>query len=492
MRQQWHSHEVLHHRVGARGVGALGFLVLAWTSWGGVPPMAATHLETRTLADGVVSGIFLAGAVLAAVVGWRRHAHAGAGWIVAVGALVAGQALLVTLPAIANPPPRVAIELAALIVICVAGTGCVLGALAGLRDARGVADDVFGVGLGMGFVAAGHLLLLIPQSSTVAPPIQVLMGLLALTHMVAAGLVLAQRVLTRAMAQLLVSTVLVVAAGLGVIGSGVRATAWDTLVSLALAAVGAAWLATAWACLQRGVELAAAQRQEEIDLALQATTRDQRERMHELRSTVAGLVNGSEMLEHGEISLEARLRLWESVRRELGRMQRLLSDQSQPAAPVDLDEALSLILDLQKLKGRQVELHTTGDTVRVRYDSLAEVVNILMDNAATHGGTDSSVVEVVRRDEETVDITVTDYGRGIPDRERERIFDWGEHGDDSPGEGIGLHLAQRLVAEDGGSLRLAEAEGTGSSFIISLPAPRRSTENHLADEDGHASWRRSG
>ena len=492
MRSSAHSTVGWRHRWGQRGVGVLGFVVLAWASWGGVPPVSAMSPAVRTLADGVVSGVFVAGAIIAAIVGWRRHARPHAGWIVVAGALIAGQALLVTLPAIAYPPPRIAAQFAALLVICIAGLGCVLVALMFLHRAPHVADDAFGVGLGMGFVAAGHLLLLVPQSSPVAAPMLVLVGLLALTHVTAAGLVLGQRVLTRGMAQLLVATVLVVVAGLGIIVGGARATVWDTVVSLALAAVGAAWLATAWTCLQRGVELAAAQRQEEIDLALQATTRDQRERMHELRSTVAGLVNGSEMLEHGEISLEARLRLWESVRRELSRMQRLLSDQSPPAAPIDLDEALGLILDLQRLKGRQVELHTTGDTVRARYDSLAEVVNILMDNAATHGGTENSVVEVVRRDEDTVDITVTDFGRGIPAQERDRIFAWGERGDDSPGEGIGLHLAQRLMAEDGGSLRLAEAEGTGSSFVISLPAPRRSVENDLAGEDGHVSWRRSG
>ena len=493
MRHQAHLDEEVCQRVSAWGVGALGFMVLAWTSWGGVPPVDAALPEARTLADGVVSGIFVAGAVLAAVMGWRRHAQAHAGWVVAAGALLAGQTLLVALPAIANPPPRVAVEFVALMIICLAGLGCVLVALTGLPSARAVADDVFAVGLGMGFLAAGHLLMLIPLGTPVATPMQLLMGLLGLTHVAVAVLVLAQRVLSRSMTQLVLATVLVVIAELGVVIGGGRGTWRDTLVSLALAAVGAVWLAAAWVCLHRGVDDAAARRQEELDLALQATTRDQRERMHELRSTVAGLVNGSEMLERAEISVEARVRLWESVRRELARMQRLLSDESQPVAPIDLDEALVLILELQKLKGRHVELHTTGgDTVSARYDSLAEVVNILMDNAVTHGGTESTLVEVVRRDAETVDITVTDHGRGIPEQERARIFEWGERGNDSPGEGIGLHLAQRLVAQDGGSLRLVEAQGTGSSFVISLPAPRCSAENDLAGKDGHASWRRSG
>lgn len=242
---------------------------------------------------------------------------------------------------------------------------------------------------------------------------------------------------------------------------------------------------------QRGVDRSADERQVEIDFALLATTRDQRERLHELRSTVAGLVQGSALLDNASLTDEARQHLWGSVRRELERMQRLLVSDHGTTTNIDLDDALRVILDLQRLKGRHVELHTSGDTVRARYDSLAEVVNILMDNAVTHGGSDNSVVEVARRDDETVDITVTDFGRGIPSEEREHIFEWGRRRADSPGEGIGLHVAKRLVTEDGGSLRLAEAQGAGSTFVISLPAVRRSSENYLTDEEAHVASRRS-
>jgi signal transduction histidine kinase len=208
-------------------------------------------------------------------------------------------------------------------------------------------------------------------------------------------------------------------------------------------------------------------------LVATSTTREQRELLHELRSTMAGLVSGSAMLDNPDVAPEDRQRLWESMRRELDRMDRLLSGRMGPTAEIDLDQALEPILELQRLKGRHVEVRCAGDVVQGRYDALAEVLNILVDNAATHGGVDHSVVEVVRRDEETVDIRVSDEGRGIPPEQRDRIFDWGLHGEDSPGEGIGLNLAQRLMTEDGGSLRLAEQEGTGSSFVITLPAARR-------------------
>ncbi|GAA1935301.1 sensor histidine kinase [Nocardioides hwasunensis] len=496
MRESAHRNEGLHQRVGARAVGVLSFMVLVWTGWGGMLPPSASGTSTGSVSDGLVSGLFVAGAGFTAVASWRRHRSRSSGWLFAVGALVALQALLVALPAVAHPPPRMATDFVVLLTVGVAGLGCLLGALRSLREERHVADDLFGIGLGLGLMAAGHLLLLVPVATPVAPPMLVLVGVLVGTHATAAALVVRQRVLSPATAGLVVATVLVVAAGLGVMVGHLQGSIWDVLASLGLAAVGAAWLGAAWSGIQQGAERTDTRRraeiEEEIEFAVQATERDRRERMHELRSTLAGLVQGSSLLDSSDLPLETRQRLLGSVRRELDRMVRLLSGEEEPPTDLDLDEALGLMVDLQHLKGRKVELQTSGAQVTARYDSLAEVVNILVDNAATHGGTDTSRVEVVRRDD-TVDITVTDEGRGIPEHERERIFGWGDRGADSPGEGIGLNLAQRLVAQEGGSLRLAEPPGgAGSSFVISLPATRQSAENRTRGEVDHVAGHRAG
>lgn len=476
-------------------LGLLALAVLAWTGWGGAPLVVSADVGAPpSVAAGVVSGLFVAGAAIAAVVSLRRHVDRRAGWTAATGVLIAGQALLVALPVVAHVPRSTA-ELGTIIVAAVVGTTLVLGALLGLPRATYLVDDSFGIGLGMGIMAATHLLLLVSLGTSSGALVKALMVLLASTHLAAAIAVVGTGLLPRRMAWLVEATVLVAAAGLGLVVVGRQDSAWSIALSLALAAIGAAWVATAWDCLQDSVRRGS----ESMRLERVLLARDHRERLHELRSTVAGLVSGSTLLDNADISDAARVRLWASVRRELDRMQRLLSEEQEAATQIDLDEALGLILDLQRLKGRHVELRPSGELVRARYDALAEVVNILMDNAATHGGSDNSLVEVARRDGEMVDITVTDFGRGIAKEDRATIFEWGRSGPNSPGEGIGLHLARRLVAEDGGSLRLVEAPGTGSSFVISLPAPRRSTENHnhlgsdsTGREVGRAAWLRSG
>ena len=475
-------------------------LLLVWAGSAHGPVLRAASGTSAVMSwwGGVVAGIFLAGTALSALPSRGRHGgpndrHAMAGLV------VAGQSLVVTLALLVGPPGLSPAEAVPVLIVTLVGAVAVTRTLTGaLRESWGAhKGHDLGLGLGLGLTAAGHVLFLPTPVSGTAQAVIVVVGA---THVAAASLAVRQRALSVTVRALLVATVLTFVTSLGLAQSGLDGSAWALLASAAQGVVGAAWLAIAWTSLQRQAREDRRQL-EAINETLLETARDQRERLHELRSTMAGLVAGSTLMDSAELAGETRQRLWESLRRELARMQRLLSYQDDSATDLDLDQSLGLILDLQRLKGRRVELRSCGDSVRARYDALAEVVNILMDNAVTHGGSNHSLVEVERRDDHTVDITVTDSGRGIPREEQEHIFEWGRRGADSPGEGIGLHLAQRLVSEDGGSLHCAEPkDGRGSSFVISLPAARVSAENHSAldssdrktDRDSHVASRRSG
>ena len=152
-------------------------------------------------------------------------------------------------------------------------------------------------------------------------------------------------------------------------------------MSVAQAAVGAAWLGVAWTTLQREADEERRQLNEMNDTLLK-TARDQRERLHELRSTVAGLVTGSALLDRPDApGRDSPAPLGVGVPRARADGAAALRPGRSHATDLDLDQTLGLILDLQRLKGRRVEFHSSGDSVCARYDALAEVVNILMDNA---------------------------------------------------------------------------------------------------------------
>ena len=64
-----------------------------------------------------------------------------------------------------------------------------------------------------------------------------------------------------------------------------------------------------------------------------------------------------------------------------------------------------------------------------------------------------------------------DDGPGVPDDLRGSLFAWGARGPTSPGQGIGLQLAKRLMVEQAGNLTL-ESDGRpgGATFVLSIPS----------------------
>ena len=110
--------------------------------------------------------------------------------------------------------------------------------------------------------------------------------------------------------------------------------------------------------------------------------------------------------------------------------------------------------------------------VRVERQDLDELIGNLIENAAKYGG--GSVFVTVRRDGGEVDIVVEDDGAGIPEAERERIFDRGARLDTSkPGTGLGLAIVRDVAEIYGGSVTLDESEDLGGlAAHLRLPAAR--------------------
>ena len=70
--------------------------------------------------------------------------------------------------------------------------------------------------------------------------------------------------------------------------------------------------------------------------------------------------------------------------------------------------------------------------------------------------------------------TITDQGPGIPDDDRERIFEkftrLDGHGRPAPGVGLGLYIVRRSVEAMGGTVWVDDGPAGGSAFSFTLPA----------------------
>jgi signal transduction histidine kinase len=80
----------------------------------------------------------------------------------------------------------------------------------------------------------------------------------------------------------------------------------------------------------------------------------------------------------------------------------------------------------------------------------------------------------VRRDDCRIEIAVEDDGPGIPEEERERIFEPFYRLDRSRdratgGFGLGLSIAHKAIALHGGQLKVEQSTLGGARFVISVP-----------------------
>ncbi|MFC4785383.1 sensor histidine kinase [Nocardioides sp. MAHUQ-72] len=213
-----------------------------------------------------------------------------------------------------------------------------------------------------------------------------------------------------------------------------------------------------------------------VSLAHRAATaevsvRHGQEKLHELHATVAGVAMASRLLiQNGGPTGSQRQRLESLLDSEMTRLERMLTKRGQqPVEDICLDELLLPLVETQQTLGVDVVLRPSAQQVLGRPDDLAEVIHILLSNAARHAPESHVEVTSARRGG-AVEISVSDDGPGVPETLRASLFAWGARSASSPGQGIGLQLAKRLMLEQGGNLRL-ENEGRlgGATFVLTIP-----------------------
>jgi len=193
---------------------------------------------------------------------------------------------------------------------------------------------------------------------------------------------------------------------------------------------------------------------------------------HELRSPLARIRMGIEML-RGDANPELRAEL----ARNIGELDALIDEillasrldavrEPEPAESVDL-------LGLLAEECARADAALDGEPVTVRGDArlLRRAARNLLENARRHGG--GSVEATVRRTGGgAARIEVCDRGPGVPDHERERIFEpfYRPAGtrEREGGVGLGLALVRQIARKHGGDARCLPREGGGSRFVLEL------------------------
>jgi signal transduction histidine kinase len=113
--------------------------------------------------------------------------------------------------------------------------------------------------------------------------------------------------------------------------------------------------------------------------------------------------------------------------------------------------------------------------VRADADKLRRALQNLVDNAIKYSPPDSAITVSVQPAGSELRIAVSDEGIGIPEEEREHIFERFHRVDTSlsrttPGVGLGLYIVKAIIDAHGGRTWVeSPGPGQGSTFVISLP-----------------------
>lgn len=167
---------------------------------------------------------------------------------------------------------------------------------------------------------------------------------------------------------------------------------------------------------------------------------------------------------------------------ELDRMGRLVQDLAGAAAlhgpspvqlhPTDVGDLMAQIMrKSDAIEGSAVSAGPIAEGFAMLDPArITQAMLQLAQNAVTHGG---GRMEIGSCDVGTqLEFRVRDFGSGVPDDAKQEIFKRFHRGADAhsrSGSGLGLNIVQVIARAHGGSVRVQDAPGGGSTFVLSIP-----------------------
>lgn len=207
---------------------------------------------------------------------------------------------------------------------------------------------------------------------------------------------------------------------------------------------------------------------------------------HELRSPLMTLASGISVLQARRSELPARSQTaLDLLADEVTRFQRMVQDLLEISrADADqqdlaLDEVLAgeFVERVVEAYERSIDVHGDEDTLNavlaVDKRRMERVIGNLIENADRYAG---GVTAITLRDVgQDIQIVVDDCGPGVPEDERDRIFERFARGSEArarasgEGTGLGLSLVAEHVALHHGSVWVENRPEGGARFIVQLP-----------------------
>ncbi|MCC5896058.1 MAG: cell wall metabolism sensor histidine kinase WalK [Alkalibacterium sp.] len=218
---------------------------------------------------------------------------------------------------------------------------------------------------------------------------------------------------------------------------------------------------------------------------------------HELRTPLTSMRSYIEALADGAWEdPELAPRFLEVTQNETDRMIRMIQDllhlsridsgkSSLDLEIVDISEMVDHVLNRFEMlihsaeyKGKdyQIEKKLLKEAVFVEVDPdrMIQVLDNIMNNAIKYSPDGGTITGRMEKRQDTVIISITDQGMGIPKADLHKIFSRFYRVDRARsramgGSGLGLAISKEVVEQHGGRIWAESTEGKGTTFYLSLP-----------------------
>ena len=200
---------------------------------------------------------------------------------------------------------------------------------------------------------------------------------------------------------------------------------------------------------------------------------------HELRTPLTSLRTNLEYLQRTEVvEISERRQVLDDVLFELDQLTELVTElvelatdrhQMGESTEMELDEIVDAVVQRHRRRNScPIEYRASPSRVRAVPALVERAVSNLIDNAVKWSPPDQTIEVEVKAGS----VVVRDYGPGIPEAEREHVFERfyrTENTRSYPGSGLGLSIVRHVAESFGGSARVIPQSGPGTAVELSFP-----------------------
>ena len=211
---------------------------------------------------------------------------------------------------------------------------------------------------------------------------------------------------------------------------------------------------------------------------------------HELKTPIGALSILSEAVLGASDDPQAITRFANRMQSEASRLSDLVQeiinlsrlqddDPLKRAQPFLISESIKEAIDQSRLnaEARKVEIVYNNDiklSVNGDRDQVTMAIHNLVENAINYSPDSTRVAIGVNDVDGLCEISISDQGIGIPEKDLERIFERFYRVDAARsritgGTGLGLSIVKHVITNHGGDISVWSVEGAGSTFTIRLP-----------------------